>query len=187
MDPSRWMTLGRALALVICLAEAASSAAGEAPPERRLPRGARVDRLIAYKGAHRLEAYAGDRLLATYRIAIGAGGEGPKRWEGDRRTPEGVYRIDRRHQSRRYHRFLHVSYPNDEDRRRYEALRARGEVPEGKGIGGDIGVHGEARGEELRRLDVTRDWTEGCIAVSDGEIEALYEAVVRDAVIEIRP
>lgn len=181
------MMLGRALALVICLAEAASSAESEGPRGGGLPRGARVDRLVAHKGAHRLEAYAGDRLLATYRIAIGAGGAGPKRWEGDRRTPEGVYRIDRRHQSRRYHRFLHVSYPNDDDRRRYEALAARGEVPDGKGIGGDIGVHGAARGEELRRIDASSDWTEGCIAVSDSEIEALYEAVVRDAVIEIRP
>lgn len=181
------MTLGRALALAIFLAATTSAAQPESPAEARLPLGARVDRLVAHKGAHRLEAYAGDRLLATYRIAIGAGGGGPKRWEGDRRTPEGVYRIDRRHPSRRYHRFLHVSYPSDEDRRRYDALRARGEVPEGTGIGGDIGVHGEPRGEELHRLDLSSDWTEGCIAVSDPEIEELYEAVVRDAVIEIRP
>ena len=181
------MLLGRVLALALCVAEAGSSAQGEVPSRAGLPTGSRVDRLVAHKEAHRLEVYSGDRLLATYRIAIGGGAAGPKRWEGDRRTPEGVYRIDRRHRSRRYHRFLHVSYPSDEDLRRYEALRARGEVPVGRGIGGDIGVHGEARGEELGRVDPSGDWTDGCIAISDREIEALYEAVVRDAVIEIRP
>ncbi len=130
----------------------------------------RIDRLVVYKGEHRLEAYSGSTLVRTYRIAIGSGGAGPKRYEGDGRTPEGVYRIDRRHQSRLYHRFLHVSYPNDDDRRRYRELKERGEVD-----------------PEVRPLGRSVDWTAGCIAVSDAEIEELYRAVVRNAVIEIRP
>lgn len=152
-----------------------------------LPAGARVDRLVADKSDHRLEAWSGDRLLKTYPIAIGAGGDGPKTYEGDGRTPEGRYRIDSRHRSRRFHRFLHVSYPNAEDRRRYRRARARGEVPEGAGIGSAIGIHGESDDAFVRMLGSSVDWTAGCIAVSDEAIEELYRVVVPNAVIEIRP
>lgn len=182
---ARARTLGAAL---LVLAGAAGAAAQLAPaPDPALPASARIDRLVAYKAGHRLEAWSGPRLLRTYRIAIGAGGAGPKQYEGDKRTPEGVYRIDRRHHSRRFHRFLHISYPNADDRRRYRALRARGEVPEGAGIGGAIGVHGESDVAAVRALGRSVDWTEGCISVSDAEIEELYRAVVPDAVIEIHP
>lgn len=163
------------------------AAQDEATATRPLPASTRIDRLVAYKSEHRLEAWSGENLVKTYRIAIGAGGAGPKRYEGDRRTPEGVYRIDRRHHSRRYHRFLHISYPNDDDRRRYAELLARGEVPDGAGIGGDIGVHGESNVPSERPLERGVDWTDGCIAVSNAEIEELYRAVVPNAVIEIRP
>lgn len=184
---SKW-TVGLVLALGASLTIASVSAEESADePDTELPEGARVDRLVAYKSAHRLEAWSGETRLATFRIAVGGGGPGPKRFEGDRRTPEGTYRIDRRHRSRLYHRFLHVSYPNAEDRRRYRRLRAEGEVPEGRGIGSAIGIHGESRDPEVRALGRSVDWTDGCIAVSDAEIEALYEAVLPNAVLEIHP
>lgn len=170
--------------LSLALVAALVAAEDRAPP---LPASTRIDRLVVFKGDHRLEAWSGERLVRTYRIAIGGGDAGPKRYEGDRRTPEGVYRIDRRHRSRRFHRFLHVSYPNDEDRRRYAALRERGEVPEGAGIGGDIGIHGESDVAAVRALDNRVDWTDGCIAVTDAEIEELYRAVIPNATLEIRP
>ncbi|HEY8428889.1 MAG TPA: L,D-transpeptidase family protein [Sandaracinaceae bacterium] len=177
----------RALVLAFAVALVAAVAASAAQDREPLPASTRIDRLVAYKTAHRLEAWSEGRLVRTYRIAIGAGGAGPKRYEGDRRTPEGVYRIDRRHRSRRFHRFLHVSYPNDEDRRRYAELRARGEVPEGAGIGGDIGIHGESDDPAVRALGNRVDWTDGCIAVTDAEIEELYRAVVPNAILEIHP
>jgi len=179
----RALTFGGIVALVALVA-ALAAADDRAPP---LPASTRIDRLVVYKAAHRLEAWSGERLVRTYRIAIGAGGAGPKRYEGDRRTPEGVYRIDRRHHSRRFHRFLHVSYPNDEDRRRYAELRERGAVPEGAGVGGDIGIHGESDVPAVRSLDNRGDWTDGCIAVTDAEIEELYRAVIPNATLEIRP
>ena len=119
---------------------------------------------------------------------FGQGGLGPKRWEGDLRTPEGSYRIDRRHRSRQFLRFLHVSYPNREDRRRYRRLSAEGTVPEGAGIGSAIGVHGQpqmAMGGLVGVLGL--NWTAGCIAVRDREILDLYRAVVPNARIEITP
>ncbi|NIS34810.1 MAG: L,D-transpeptidase family protein [Actinobacteria bacterium] len=149
-----------------------------------LPPRVRVDRLVVYKGEGRMEAYAGETLLRTYRVAVGSGGEGDKRYEGDLHTPEGTYRIDSRHHSRDYHRFLHVSYPNREDRRRYRAARRAGEIPEGRGIGGDIGIHGTPTGIPGLALF---DWTAGCIAVTNDEAEELYRAVRDDAVIEINP
>lgn len=151
------------------------------------PSGVAIDRLVVDKSDHRLDAFASARRVARYRIAIGSGGMGPKTYEGDGRTPEGVYRIDARHRSRRFHRFLHVSYPNDDDRRRYAAARARGDVPDGAGIGGAIGIHGESDVALVRMLGSSVDWTAGCIAVRDDEIEELYRAVVPDAVLEIRP
>lgn len=158
------------------------AALGLAPVRARADGRSRIDRLEIDKSERRLRAYAGDRLAATYRVAVGSGGLGPKRFEGDRRTPEGAYRIDRRHRSRQYHRFLHVSYPNAEDRRRFRALRRSGEVPEGRGIGSAIGIHGGNRG--ARRLV---DWTAGCIALRDDEAEALFAAVVPNARVIIRP
>ncbi len=155
-------------------------------PTRPLPDGAQVDRMVVDKSARTLEAYDGDRLLKRYRVALGIGGAGPKVFEGDAHTPEGEYRIDRRHASRAYHRFLHVSYPNAEDRQRHREARARGEVPEGRGIGGDIGVHGEPDG--FAGLGVNNvDWTAGCIALDNAEIEELYRAVQPSAVLIIQP
>jgi murein L,D-transpeptidase YafK len=154
---------------------------------RAIPSGVVVDRLVLEKDAHVLSVYAGGQLLKTYRVAIGSGGAGPKQFEGDGRTPEGSYVIDARHESRRFHRFLHVSYPNRADQARYRAARARGEVPEGAGIGGAIGLHGESDQALVRALSNRIDWTAGCVALSDEEIEELYRVVADDAQIEIRP
>ena len=172
----------------VCLGACFAAAQGNGPLAEPLPRGARIHRLIIDKGDHRMEAYRGDVLLRTYRVAIGGGGIGPKRWEGDRRTPEGRYRIDRRHRSRHFLRFLHVSYPNREDRRRYRRLQREGTVPNGAGVGSAIGVHGapQGAGGTIRGF-LGMNWTAGCIAVRDREILELYEAVVPNARVEIRP
>lgn len=161
------------------------AAANEGSHPTGLPPRVRVDRIVVFKGAHRLEAYDGDTLLRTYAVAVGIGGAGDKQYEGDNRTPEGTYRIDSRHRSREFHRFLHVSYPNRDDRRRYRAARRAGEVPEGRGIGSAIGIHGTPT--DFFGLRSAFDWTAGCIAVSNDEAEELYRAVRDDAVIEIRP
>lgn len=178
----RVVVVGSVLAVACATAAHAGGHGGEA-----LPRSARVDRIVVDKSDHTLEAWSGETLLATYRVAIGVGGEGPKVYEGDNRTPEGTYRIDRRHRSRQFHRFLHISYPNADDRRRYREARARGEVPDGAGIGGAIGIHGEPNHPLAFLVGNSVDWTAGCIAVSDEEAEELYRAVVPNAVIEIRP
>ena len=166
----------------LVLAWLGGARADEPPP---LARGS-VDRIVIDKSDHTLEAWRGDRLLRRYTVAIGSGGEGPKRVEGDGRTPEGLYRIDRRHRSRSFHRFLHVSYPNADDRRAFRQAAQDGAIGPGARIGGDIGIHGEARGWEGAPHKAI-DWTAGCVALDNDEIEELYAAVRDGAVVEIRP
>jgi murein L,D-transpeptidase YafK len=182
-----WWVAGAAgvgVLLVACVVRANQGTyAGQA-----LPTGVEIDRLEVFKGANRMDAYAGETLLKSYEVAIGSGGAGPKRWEGDSRTPEGRYRIDRRHRSEQFYRFLHMSYPNEVDRRRYVRLRREGVVPRGAGIGSAIGVHGQPQGVAGMFAGMLGlEWTAGCIAVSDEESEELYRAVRHNAVIEIHP
>lgn len=153
---------------------------------RSIPRGVRVDRLRVHKGRHRLEAWSGEQLLKIYTVAIGRGGSGHKRREGDGRTPEGRYTIDSRHRSRRFHLFLHISYPSAQDRAAFRAAVGAGKLPRDARVGGNIGIHGERRGWSWLPHKWI-DWTRGCIAVDDDEIEELYRVVVRGATVEIVP
>jgi murein L,D-transpeptidase YafK len=120
------------------------------------------------KGAHRLELVADGRVVKTYRVAIGPGGPGPKIMEGDRVTPVGTYRIAGRFSL--YHQFLNVSYPNAEDRARHAGLRRQGLVPPGIGVGGGIGIHGTGH-RDWNGVHKETDWTLGCIALDDAEID----------------
>ncbi len=168
------MTAGGAGLVAVARADAPPLAAGS------------VDRVVIKKGDHVLEAFGGERRLRTFRVAIGSGGTGPKRLEGDGRTPEGTYRIDRRHHSRAFHRFLHVSYPNAEDLRAFREAVRSGTIPRNARIGGDIGIHGEARGWEGAPHKWV-DWTAGCVALDNDEIEDLFRAVAPGAIVEILP
>lgn len=124
----------------------------------------RVTEIRIDKSDHTLDLVAGAGVVRTYRVALGPGGAGPKRFEGDQRTPVGTYRVTGRFKGL-FHQFLVVSYPNDEDRQRFAELKRRGEVPEGRGVGHSIGIHG---GDHSRKQI---DWTLGCIALDDDEID----------------
>ncbi|MFK7998668.1 MAG: L,D-transpeptidase family protein [Polyangiales bacterium] len=178
------------MVFLLALGLAAFAGCGYLRAQTTLPHGTRIDRLLVDKSEGRMWAYDGDQEVAVYRVAVGRGGLGPKRWEGDGRTPEGTYRIDERHRSENFHRFLHVSYPAAADRRRYRALRAQDEVPrEGGrpvGIGGAIGIHGTGDGFFRRTFGRSLNRTLGCIMVSNAEAIQLYTAVVPGASIEIR-
>jgi murein L,D-transpeptidase YafK len=129
------------------------------------------------KSDHRLEVVAGGSVIRTFKVAIGSGGFGPKRFEGDKTTPVGTYRLTGRFPSV-FHKFLGVSYPNTEDQRRFADLKKRGEVPAGRGIGLAIGIHGVG-GKEYAGVHKESDWTHGCIALDDTEIDELAK-LVRD-------
>lgn len=129
--------------------------------------GPEVTKIIVFKSARYMHLMHGTQVLKSYRIDLGFAPEGHKQYEGDGRTPEGLYYIDRRNPDSEFHLSLGISYPNEHDVARAQKL--------GKSPGGDIFIHG--RGNPVQQL--IRDWTWGCIAVRNDEIEEIY-AMVRD-------
>lgn len=142
--------------------------------------GPQADHVVVEKQARRVTLMRGDRVLKIYAIALGGQSRGPKVCQGDNRTPEGTYVIDSRNGNSRFHRALHVSYPNARDR---EAARKARCNP-----GGDIMVHGLPNGYGwLGRSHTLHDWTQGCIAVTNDEIEEIWRLVPNGTPIEIKP
>jgi murein L,D-transpeptidase YafK len=145
-----------------------------------LPANIQIDRVVVEKSARRLSVYSHGQLLKSYSVALGRQPLGTKSREGDNRTPEGVYRIDAHNPASSFHRALHLSYPSAADTAR---ARAAGQDP-----GGDIMIHGIRNGLGwLGRVHRTMDWTRGCIAVTNPEIEELFRAVPDGTPVEIRP
>ena len=151
-----------------------------APRARVRVRRGKADWVLVLKAPRRLLLLRGDRVLRDYEIALGRSPTGPKRRQGDGRTPEGRYRIDSRVADSRFHRALHISYPNQGD---LDFARRAGIAP-----GGDVMLHGLPDGERWVG-DVHRefDWTNGCIAVTDDEMSEIWELVDDGTPIEIRP
>ncbi len=134
-----------------------------------------VDDLRVEKSARRMTLYAEGRVIGVIEgVQLGSEPVGAKRFQGDGRTPEGRYVIDWANPDSAYHLSLHISYPGDADRA-YAASQ-------GRDPGGMIMIHGQPNGHEGR---VPGDWTNGCIAVSNEEMEALWEAVPDGTPIEI--
>ena len=140
----------------------------------------KVEKVLVLKKQHKLLLVDGEKVVRTYTVALGRGGVAPKQRQGDHRTPEGLYEIDRRNKDSTFHLALHISYPNEADR---ERARKAGNSP-----GGDIMIHGIRNGLGwLRSLHRTIDWTDGCIAVTDEEIEEIWSLVPDGTKVEIRP
>jgi murein L,D-transpeptidase YafK len=140
----------------------------------------RVDRIVVNKSRREMLLLSGESVLRSYRIALGREPLGPKRREGDGRTPEGSYIIDRRNPKSAYHLALHISYPDEVDR---ERARQSGYEP-----GGDIMIHGLPNGRgHIGKTHLETDWTQGCIAVTDDEIEEIWELVAEGTPIRLDP
>ena len=143
-----------------------------------LPKGTKADRLLVDKSERVLIAYAGNREIVRYtHIRFGDAPTGHKQFEGDERTPEGTYRISGRNPASAYHLSLRISYPNAADR---AFAKAKGRSP-----GTDIFVHGQPNA--WPGPPIARDWTDGCIALSNAEIKQLWDIVPDDIPITIRP
>ncbi len=139
-----------------------------------------ADEVVVLKAQRTLILYRNGSVLKSYKVALGSSPVGPKTRQGDGRTPEGRYILDRRNAGSQFHRSLHISYPNAADR-----ARARNS---GVNPGGDIFVHGLPNGYgAIGRLHRARDWTNGCIAVTDEQIDEIWKLVPDGTPIEIRP
>ena len=145
-----------------------------------LPVGTTIDRILVEKSARRLSIFCKGKKLKSYRVALGRNPIGPKEQEGDMKTPEGLYKIDSRNPQSAYHLALHVSYPSNED-----SARA---ADRGVSAGFDIMIHGiENGGGWIGAFHRWHNWTAGCIALTDEEIEELWRVTPDGTPIEIQP
>lgn len=144
------------------------------------PKAFSADSMVLDKSERQLTMYYRGQKVRTYAVALGKNPVGAKARRGDGRTPEGVYYIEGRNPESTYHLSLRISYPNATDRARAEAS--------GVATGGDIMIHGLPRAfATVGALHRQQDWTEGCVAVTNEEIEEIWRAVPNGARILIQP
>lgn len=137
-----------------------------------------IDKVYVDKSERVLKLLSNDKVIKSYHIALGDSPVGHKRQEGDERTPIGSYTLDYKNENSIAHRSIHVSYPNAADK---AYANSRGVNP-----GGDIMIHGQMNGfGHLAWLNQQRDWTDGCIAVTDDEMDEIMAAVKVGTTIEI--
>ncbi|HEY0214557.1 MAG TPA: L,D-transpeptidase family protein [Paenirhodobacter sp.] len=148
------------------------------PPQVQAPLSGPVSRIVVEKSLRRMTVYVGDRAERVWPVALGFAPAGAKQREGDGRTPEGHFRIDRRNGTSAYNLSLGIDYPRPEDRAR---ARKAGVSP-----GGDIFFHGQPN-ERPAGETLPGDWTAGCIALTDAQIRELFAATPMGAEVEIRP
>ena len=145
-------------------------------PEERLPKNIVIDKILVYKSKRQLLAYSNGQIIMTYKISLGGNPIGKKECEDDSKTPEGLYYIDGKNRYSDFHKNLGISYPNKSD-------KANAKRP-----GGDIKVHGLPNNLGIiGKFQRWYDWTDGCIALTDEEIDELYKAVKIGTPIEIKP
>ena len=140
----------------------------------------KADFVLVLKEPRRLLLLLKDRVLRDYEVSLGPHPTGPKRRNGDGRTPEGRYLLDTRLEDSRFYRAIHISYPNTGD---LEFAHGAGIVP-----GGGVMIHGLPNGEGwVGEVQREFDWTNGCIGVTDDEMDEIWELVDDGTPIEIRP
>ena len=160
--------------VVLALAAVAGLLAALASAEEK------ADLVRVVKDENRLYLSKDGKELASFHVVFGANPEGHKQEEGDNRTPEGRYVLDYKNTASKYYKSIHVSYPNAKDR---ENARKRGVSP-----GGDIMIHGQPNGKEWLTVVTQRfNWTDGCIALSNGDMDAVWDAVDVGTPIVIEP
>ena len=141
---------------------------------------ARVDRLVVYKQERKLLLLSQGKEVRSYKIALGSEAVGPKTRQGDHRTPEGIYVLDAKNPNSHFYKAFHISYPNSKDVAAARKL--------GVSAGGDIMLHG--LGKEyawVGKAHVLHDWTDGCVAVTNEEMDEMWKMVRIGTPIEIKP
>ncbi len=149
-------------------------------PEKKLPTDIQIDNIVVYKSKRQLLAYSNEKLVKIYKISLGKQPIGDKEFEGDKKTPEGIYFINDKNPNSGYHKNLGISYPNKDDIENANRIN--------KPVGGDIKIHGlRNRVGFIGKFHCWLDWTLGCIAVTNQEIDELYNAIEIGTPIEIKP
>ncbi len=145
-----------------------------------LAQGADIDRVLVKKSALKIHLQSGGKTIKTYNITLGGHSKGHKMQEGDERTPEGHYVLDYKKADSAFHKAIHISYPNEQDK---AVARKKGVNP-----GGLIMIHGQKNGLGwLSWISQRMNWTNGCIAVSNSDMDEIWRLVKVGTPIEIRP
>lgn len=140
----------------------------------------KADKVVVFKSKRLMILMREGDILKTYKVALGVQPDGHKIKAGDKRTPEGTYVLDSRKWDSRFHRAIHISYPNESDIRNARKF--------GLSPGRDIMIHGlPDKLEYVGKLHSLADWTDGCIAVTNSEIEEIWHLVPDGTPIEIKP
>jgi murein L,D-transpeptidase YafK len=140
----------------------------------------KVDAVVVLKSERTLNLLAHGQVIRSYKVALGGTPVGAKEQQGDHKTPEGHYVLDRRNPKSKFYKSIHVSYPNEHDRRNADK--------KGVSAGGDIMIHGLPNGTgAVGAAHRLVDWTDGCIAVTDSEMDEIWKLVADGTPIEIRP
>ena len=149
-------------------------------PEEKLPQNASIDLIEVNKSKKQLLVFSNGRLLKTYKASFGEHPIGHKQFEGDEKTPEGMYTINAKNDQSGYHKNLGISYPNSTDIINAKAI--------GKSPGGDIKIHALKNGLGfINKFQRWYNWTNGCIALTNSEIDELYRSVRIGTRIKINP
>lgn len=139
-----------------------------------------ADRVLVLKKGRTLQLLIQGKIIKSYKVALGGDPVGPKTQQGDHKTPEGVYVLDSRNAHSQFYKSIHISYPSAKER---AVARQKGVSP-----GGDVFVHGLPNGYGwMGASHRLKDWTDGCIAVTNQEIDEIWSAVADGTPIEIRP
>jgi murein L,D-transpeptidase YafK len=140
----------------------------------------KADFVLVKKHDKRLYLIKNKKPFKMYRIALGANSKGPKTKAGDERTPEGTYMLDYKNSDSDFYKSIHISYPNDQDIKRAKEM---GVVP-----GGDIMIHGQKNGSKnFSRIQRYVNWTDGCIAVTNAEMDEIWASIDVGTPITIEP
>jgi murein L,D-transpeptidase YafK len=148
--------------------------------EGQLPTTFKADRVVVLKKERTLQLLSQGKIVKTYKVALGGEPVGPKTRQGDHRTPEGSYILDRRNAHSQFYKSIHISYPSAADRTRAGKLHAS--------PGGDVFIHGLPNGYGwIGKEHRLKDWTDGCVAVTNEEMDEIWRAVADGTPIEIKP
>lgn len=139
-----------------------------------------VNKIVVIKHKRKLYLYNNNQVVKKYNISLGKAPIGPKMFEGDMKTPEGTYKINSKSTQSNYYKNLGISYPNKEDKARAKKY--------GRSAGGQIKIHGLPNDKKwLGKFHLLKDWTHGCIAVTNKEIDEIFKMVRIGTTIEINP
>lgn len=174
----RWSLVAGLFLVVILVASAFLVRSRPGHSNMLIPRRL-VSHLVVYKHDRRLEVWHRDTLVRAIKVCLGQDPVGPKRQEGDSKTPEGVYQLDYANPNSNFYRSFHISYPNKVD-----LLKAK---HKGVSPGGLVMLHGCGGPGYAISQSAGIDWTDGCIAVSDAQMDTLWAWIKVPLKIEIRP